>query len=217
MFWGLGVPCELDLSSSLQVSVAEFLSVFPQRSGGSCPEMAGSGSGVPGSAGDTWRPCCARCSKCNRPAALFGSFDERTGWRGWCDICNWHWHHPDAVPYRVWHRSMERRSKLAGEVLGLVGTFLIDSKRAHADFRSIKDRVLRKRWTRMLTSGPSRKEPCIRDIDGEIRSADSDDEIEGMLDPYLNWVNPLWKLQLAPEPSPMEILVQFLGMGTPLD
>ena len=106
---------------------------------------------------------------------------------------------------------------MAGEALGLVGTFLIDSKRAHADFRSIKDRVLRKRWTRMLTSGPSRKEPCIRDIDGEIRSADSDDEIEGLLDPYLNWINPLWKLQLAPEPSPMEILVQFLGMGTPLD
>ena len=162
------------------------MSVFPQRSGVSCPEMAGSGSGVPGSAGDALRPFCERCSKCNRPASLFAEFgriDKRTGWRGWCDICNWHWHHPEAVSYRVWHRSMERRSILARTVLSLVGTFLIDSKRAHADLRSIKDHALWERWTRMLTYGSYRKIPCMIEDRGELRNADSDDEIdEGIFD-----------------------------------
>ena len=130
------------------------MSIVSRRSGVSCPEMAGSGSGVPCSAGDALRSFCARCSKCNRPASLFGSIDVRTGWRGWCDICNWHWHHPEAVSYRVWHRSMERRSILARTVLSLVGTFLIDAKRAHADLRSIKDRAVWRRWTRMLLSAP---------------------------------------------------------------
>ena len=88
------------------------------------------------------RPFCARCSQCHRPAFLFGSIDERTGWRGWCVICNWHWHHPDVVGYRVWHRSMERQSNLVRAVLSLVGTFLIDSKRAHAELQSMKDDAL---------------------------------------------------------------------------
>ena len=113
---------------------------------------------------------------------------------------------------------MERRSNLADAALSLVGTFLIDAKRAHADLRSIKDRALWQRWTRMLTYGSGHNDPCILEDRGELRTADSDDETDdGIFDPYLNSVNPLWKLQLAPEPSPMEILVQFLGMGTPLD
>ena len=70
----------------------------------------------------------------------------------------------------------------------------------------------------MLTCGAFRNLPCILEDRGELRTADSDDETdEGIFDPYLNWVSPLWKLQLAPEPTPMRILVQFLGMGTPLD
>ena len=107
---------------------------------------------------------------------------------------------------------------MADAALSLVGTFLIDAKRAHADLRAIRDIALGWRWRRMLVFGAYREEPCIREDDGELRTADSDDETdEGILDPYLNWVNPLWKLQLTPEPRPMEILVHFLGMGTPLD
>ena len=111
---------------------------------------------------------------------------------------------------------MERRSNLARAVLSLVGTFLIDSKRAHADLRSIKDRAVWRRWSTMLLFGSHRTVPCILEDGGE-RTADTDDETdEGIFDPYLNWVNPLWKLQLSPEPKPIGILVQFLGMGTPL-
>ena len=103
-------------------------------------------------------------------------------------------------------------------VLRLVGAFLIDSKRAHADLRSIKDRAVWRRWSTMLLFGSHRTVPCILEDRGELRTADSDDETDdGIFDPYLSSVNPLWKLQLAPEPSPMKILVQFLGMGTPLD
>ena len=113
---------------------------------------------------------------------------------------------------------MERRSNLADAALSLVGTFLIDAKRAHADLRSIRDIALQLRWRRMLVFGAYREAAKIRQGGGEIRDADSEDETdEGIWNPYLNWVNPLWKLQLAPEPSPMKILVQFLGMGTPLD
>ena len=41
--------------------------------------------------------CCRRdvgqlCSVCGRPPNLYGNLDIRTGWEGWCSICNAHWH-----------------------------------------------------------------------------------------------------------------------------
>ena len=80
----------------------------------------------------------------------------------------------------------------------------------------------------MLLFGSHRSDHCILERLGqrwtrfedreELQIADSDDEIdEDIFDPYSNSVNPLWQLELAPGPSPMKIIVQFLGMGTPLD
>ena len=32
------------------------------------------------------------CSACGRPSHLYGNRDVRTGWEGWCSVCNGHWH-----------------------------------------------------------------------------------------------------------------------------
>ena len=32
------------------------------------------------------------CSACRRPTDLYGNKDVRTGWKGWCCICNGQWH-----------------------------------------------------------------------------------------------------------------------------
>ena len=32
------------------------------------------------------------CSACGRRTDLYGNIDVRTGWRGWCCICNAEWH-----------------------------------------------------------------------------------------------------------------------------
>ena len=32
------------------------------------------------------------CNACGRPSHLYGNRDVRTGWEGWCSVCNGHWH-----------------------------------------------------------------------------------------------------------------------------
>ena len=75
---------------------------------------------------------------------------------------------------------------------------------------------------RMLVFG-FRHRVFIRDgMPGLTRLADSDDEDEdGILDANLDYVNPLWKMQLAGygewgsllDRPPMEIIIEFLGMA----
>ena len=33
-----------------------------------------------------------RCRRCGRRSQLFGDFDIRTGWAGWCMMCNEEWY-----------------------------------------------------------------------------------------------------------------------------
>ena len=37
------------------------------------------------------------CHRCGRPSNLFGDRDVKTGWTGWCKVCNADWHHHDVV------------------------------------------------------------------------------------------------------------------------
>ena len=99
-----------------------------------------------------------------------------------------------------------------------VGAFLIHDSllarlrtgRAQADLLKIKNHALWKRWTRVLVFGTHRGAYIRDQHDGQIRLAESDDETDmGSLDPHLDYINPLWKLQLAQGPrSPMQILAQ---------
>ena len=40
-----------------------------------------------------------RCNQCSRLTCWWGDYDPKTGWMGWCNICNakWHWSE-DAEP-----------------------------------------------------------------------------------------------------------------------
>ena len=38
-----------------------------------------------------------RCNICGFPRKMYGCRDVRTGWEGWCRVCNWHWRHSSDV------------------------------------------------------------------------------------------------------------------------
>ena len=87
--------------------------------------------------------------------------------------------------------------------------------RAQAQLRQMYSTAMETRWMKMLVFG-FRQRVYIRDgMTGLTRLADSDDEDEeGVWDAHLDYVNPLWKMQLAGGPRPpMEILIKFLGMA----
>ena len=87
--------------------------------------------------------------------------------------------------------------------------------RAQAQLRQMYSNAIQIRWKEMLLVG-FRDRVYIRDrMTGLTRLADSDDEDEeGVWDAHLDYVNPLWKMQLAGGPRPpMEILIKFLGMA----
>ena len=161
-----------------------------------------------------------RCRRCGRPSSLFGSTDRKTGWRGWCFVCNWKWHYADGLTYGVWKLHLQTQGTLPESVLRYVRPFLVDSVQAQSDWCAIRLKSLIGRWTRILTPGVwthhHGSTPEVHDEQtGEIRPVDTDDEDEetGVWDAHLNYTNPLWKMQLADGPhSPMEILGEFLGM-----
>ena len=37
------------------------------------------------------------CHRCGRPSNLVGDIDVKTGWTGWCKVCNADWHQHDVV------------------------------------------------------------------------------------------------------------------------
>ena len=38
-----------------------------------------------------------RCNQCSRLTCWWGDYDPKTGWMGWCRICNAKWHSEDAI------------------------------------------------------------------------------------------------------------------------
>ena len=38
-----------------------------------------------------------RCNQCSRLTCWWGDYDPKTGWMGWCNICNAKWHDEDAI------------------------------------------------------------------------------------------------------------------------
>lgn len=130
------------------------------------------------------------CAQCGRPASLFGYVDVESGWIGWCDICNWKWYQEDSST-RYFQRVQQ------------------------VDLREIHRRVNLKVWRRFLLGNMHHM--YVREwrhgIGGEIRECDTDDETDsGVTAAELDFVNPIWKCQLArPDGKPFDILVRMLG------
>ena len=163
------------------------------------------------------------CFQCGRPSALFGSRDSRTGWVGWCRICNWHWHYADAIIYHDWYRSMQRNHlqlKRRGELLRMVGSFLVEDSVltdlrtgiAQSRLRQVRELSLLLRWKRILVYG-GMVGPRLRDtVTGLVRPVDTCNEADGVLPSHLELINCFWKLQLSVGPHfPLNIVCSFLA------
>ena len=157
--------------------------------------------GAPGEVDAMAQPC----RRCARPAFLYGCRDVDTGWEGWCRICCWHWH------YRVPNALQRRRllTPVPEPAHTLVITFLAGdavgqawgSGEARRALAWAAARAVREVWWRTLLG------------------AFQDELEDGVVDPALNFTNPLWKLQLAYGGSfnddrgrPLVIVMSMLGL-----
>ena len=150
-------------------------------------------------------PDTRRCDKCLRPARFFGLRDVDTGWIGWCQVCNWKFHYGDAVrvvDYRLLASLplRARRKVLTFLVIAKLHQKLKDchleamSGRWKTDIRLVQRSALQKFWYTTLLRY---SKPKVLDS-GSARDANTDDENDdGVLDQWLTYENPLWKLQLA--------------------
>ena len=141
-----------------------------------------------------------RCERCRRPAFLFGFCDIRTGWQGWCGVCNTKWHISVAEPkvhivLSLWAVA-HRVSFMAGERLCHVSPLLLREVVSFmaGDVRSVQRRAWARFWDQAL---PSPASLAIRE-NGIVRETDTDDEdSDGMLQPTLDLINPFWSLKLT--------------------
>ena len=140
-----------------------------------------------------------RCQRCHRPSRFWGDRDKETGWVGWCCVCNWVWRFGDAT------RLMAFRllKPLPRDAQGPVCAFLAGEAcyahmvtgSARSALRRVEQDANRTAWHRVLLGN---RGPTVRDRDGTIRDCDSSDEdSDDVIDVNLDFVNPLWKLQLA--------------------
>ena len=143
-----------------------------------------------------------RCARCRRPAFLYGNFDLRTQWRGWCRLCNLEWRRQKARS-AVHERLLDVFSILGCQPAAeLVLDFILGTwhdrltKEHDKAFHTIAEALFFGgfRFKAIVYYGPLGTR-------GLARETDSDDELDdGVLDPYLNFVCPFWHLRLARGP-----------------
>ena len=139
-----------------------------------------------------------RCAQCRRPAFLYGHFDVQTQWRGWCRLCNLEWRRQKARS-AAHARLLHVFSILGCEpVVELVLDFILGTwhdrvtKEHDKAFRTIAE---------ALFFGGVKMHAIVSHGPLGTYEADSEDELlDGVLDPYLNFVCPLWHLRLARDP-----------------
>ena len=162
----------------------------------------------------------SRCERCGRPSFLFGSRDVESGWEGWCKVCNWMWRYSDVqkvFTFKLLRWVSEDRARVH------IRRFLVydncyerwESGVAVLELREIHRVALFKIWSQILLA-PSNGVYVRDGMSGAIRECDSGDETDsGVADAELDYVNPLWRLQLARPrgkiPGPFQVLVRMLG------
>ena len=162
-----------------------------------------------------------RCEMCGRPARLYGRLDIRTGWEGWCVVCNGRWHF-DRVKKQLMGQAKGRvqctskksvramtlkRASIMAAIMSFLGFADLELQRiqkVHLD-------AARKYWYRQFCLLRIR----IVEPNGEVRGVDSDDEDPetGVCRSELTFTNIMWKLQLSP--GPLDPFTEIVGMLTP--
>ena len=159
---------------------------------------------------DAW----TNCALCRRPRRMYGIRDPRTGWEGWCGLCNWHWHNSK-------HQERLRRvSKSGPETLEIllreIGpewtsiSFLRPSQEDQRRFATLHFIAARVKWERQLHIAGTPKfrhhfspgTPIYNVLIGmhmepwlvAVLEPDEDLNDEGR-----EFLSIFWKLQLAPQ------------------
>ena len=152
------------------------------------------------------------CTRCGRPGFLFGTRDPETGWLGWCGICNAKWH-TDECRRRLQCTQLLLRFCKSQEqsVTQVVIDFIVPNR------REIQRSVMKHLLKRFLLGSSM---AYCNDRYGQILEPDTEDELEdGVADPSLNYLNPLWKLRLVRTYGeiefrfgrPFELVCEFIG------
>ena len=170
-----------------------------------------------------WFQNCTSCNMCKRPSFLYGKRDPVTGWMGWCEICNWWWRFGAAkqltdfglqtaiLPSGVSHWCsifvLEYLIGVQEERAWSSGVAIASLRRAHA-----------RAWDNLYNKLLVGTKASYRGVDGLTREASSDEEAEDdILDAHLDYLNPMWNLQLARGPGfeqcrrPLQIVTEMLG------
>ena len=160
---------------------------------------------------DTFVPSCVLCG---RPGYLFGTRDRDTGWLGWCTICNAKWHTEECRKIIQCTQLVTRYCKSQEQsVTQAIVDFIAPN------LREIQRNVMKCLFKRFLLGSSM---AYFSDRYGGILEPDTEDELEdGVADPTLNYLNPLWKLRLVRTYGDFEIgccsatiMIQF---GRPFD
>ena len=160
-----------------------------------------------------------RCQRCARGMFTWGSGAVDPGQHGWCWICCWCWKH--RYPKICLEGGILRKPPLPDEhAQWSVMTFVCGDRllrawhsgEAKRDLEQVYIHGRRRIWFRYLLGGSM---ICTSEVTGEEFSPDTEDEEEsGVCSPYLNFQNPLWKLQLcaSEQNDPFIILCDMLGV-----
>ena len=147
-----------------------------------------------------------RCNQCSRLTRWWGDYDPKTGWMGWCNICNakWHWSE-DAEPKISELVTLELVHE---SIVSIIYGYLAE------DLAITIERVQRKAqlsaWEYFLV-----RVPCLQWRDTRFgRLAlefDTSDEDEARVCEFLpDLVNPMHTM-IWESPKPFRLMVEFLG------
>jgi hypothetical protein len=170
-----------------------------------------------------WYQECRSCIICKRPSFLYGKRDPATGWVGWCGICNWWWRFgaakqltdfgcvPAILPSGVSHWCT---IFVLEYLIGVQEQLAWSSGQAIVMLRIRHERAWDNYYNKLLLG----EKAYYRGEDGLVREACSDEEDEdAILDAHLDYLNPMWRLQLArrsglePCRRPFQIVTEMLG------
>ena len=164
-------------------------------------------------------PCRLRavarpCSVCGRPQNLYGNMDIRTGWEGWCSICNAHWHFQEAKVLQAKTegqlKQVSRRSVFQSTVIvSVISSYVVSPECEVRLMQTMRVKAAEIYWSRQFCLKYIR----IREHDGGEREADTDDEENhGACNCDLDFVNITWKLRLSRGPNDVFRLVVTMLM-----
>ena len=142
-----------------------------------------------------------RCQRCHRPSRFWGDRDQETGWVGWCLVCNWVWRFGDVTRLMAFRLlkplPRDTQGRVCAFLAGDDGYAEVESGSAREELRRVQRVANRRAWIVLLlgSEGPTVRE---RRWGGMVRKVDFlDVDSDGEMDVNLDFVNPLWKLQLS--------------------